>query len=464
MENQTQITQPKRKRRKRISRGTIAFYSIYIVVVASVLILFHVAMGPLESWLTRYENSQPEYTAEEIYATLFADPDWDLIYDLAGVENTTYEGKDEFIAYMEEKVGSTALTYQETSAGLSGGKKYIVKLGSEKLATFSMSSEADGGFDVWQLSAVEVFFTRTEDAAIVTMPEYTVCVNGVALDDSFTTYSVSTVAEAYLPEGLHGYRAIRQEISGLLVEPEITVLDENGVPVEVTYDAENDLYCTVILTTPEMTEEYHDIALAAAKANAEYAIRAISAGTLRQYFDPNSQVYTDISTTAVFLQSYQSYSFDESVTQVTDFYQYSNDFFSARVTLKMDIVRSNGTIKVYDMDTTYFFTRNTAGSWMVTDITNVHIQEEVTSVRLTFVQDDQTLMSEMVEADVSYLTLPEITAPEGQTLLGWAKQEVDEDGNIIYTIVLPAEHGVAYFPEGHILEPMTLYPVFDEVQ
>lgn len=464
MENQTQNTQPTRKRRKRISRGSIAFYSIYLVVVVSVLILFHVAMGPLESWLSRYEDSQPEYAAEEIYSTLFADPDWDLIYDLSGVQDTAYEGKTEFIAYMKGLAEGKTLTYQETSAGLSGGKKYIVKLDGEKIATFSMKSEADDIFDDWQLSSVEVFFTRVEDAAIVTMPGYTVCINGIALDDSFTTCSVSTVAEEYLPEGLHGYRWIRQEISGLLVEPEITVLDGNGVPVDVAYDADNDVYYTEILTSPEMTEEFYDIALAAAKANAEYAIRAISAGTLREYFDPNSQVYTDISTTAVFLQSYQSYSFDESVTQVTDFYRYSDDFFSARVTLKMDIVRSNGTIKVYDMDTTYFFSRNTAGNWMVTDITNVHIQEEVTSVRLTYIQDDTVILSEMVEADVPYLTLPEITPAEGKTLLGWAKQETDEDGNITYTIVLPAEHGVAYFPEGHVLESMTLYPVFDEVK
>lgn len=461
MENQTQITKPSRRRAR---RGTVAFYSIYAICVVVVFILFKLAMGPLESFLTRYENSQPHHTAQEVYNSIFADPDWDLIYDLAGVENTAYEGKEEFIAYMEEKVGNQELSYQETSAGLTGGKKYIVKLGSEKLATFSMRSEKDGNFDQWELAAVEVFFTRTQEAAVITLPGYTVCINGVALDDSFTTYTLATLAEEYLPEGVHGYRLMRQEISGLLVEPEITVLDQNGLPVEVTYDEENDVYCTQIPTSPAMTEEYHDIALAAAKANAEYAIRAISAGTLRTFFDPNSQVYKDISTTAVFLQSYLSYSFDESVTQVSDYYQYSDSFFSARVTLKMNIVRTNGTIKVYDMDTTYFFTKNNTGNWMVTNITNVHIQQQVSQVRLTYIQDGNVILSEMVDTDTQTLTLPEITTPEGKVLLGWAKQEMDEKGNITYTIVLPAEDGVAYLPEGNVLESMTLYPVFDEVK
>lgn len=450
------------KKRKKASTGTVVFYSLYTALVICVLVLFFCAMGPLESWLTQYEDSQPQYAAEEIYTALFADPDWDLLYDLAGVENTIYEGKEEFISYMEEKTGASTLTYQETSAGLSGGKKYIVKLGDEKIATFSMSAVANGEFNAWQLSTVEVFFTRTVGTAIVTMPEYTVYVNGIALDDSFTTCTVSTTAEDYLPDGLHGYRMIRQEISGLLVEPQITVVDDSGKTVTVSYDAENGFYYTEIATTPELTQEFYDIALAAAQANAEYAIRAISAGTLRQYFDPNSQVYEDISSTPVFLQSYQGYSFDDEITQVTDFYQYSSSFFSARVVLKMNITRKNDTTKTYEMDTTYFFTKNSAGNWLVTDMTNVHIQELITQVRLTYIQDGEILLSEMVDADASSLVLPEITTDAGYTFMGWAKQETDTNGSITYTIVLePDEDGMAYLPDGLVLEPMTLYPVFE---
>ena len=465
MENVTQTPNPAPKAKRKISMGTIVFYSLYVAAVACVLILFHLAMDPLENWLSKYEASQPDHTRDQIFADLFEDPDWDLIYDLAGVTNTTYEGKDEFIAYMENKVGDKTLTCQETSAGLTGGKKYIIKLDSEKIATFTMSSSKDGGFDAWKLAQVEVFFTRNEEITVVTMPEYTVYVNDVALDDSFTTKTVSTIAEDYMPNGLHGYRMKQQQIGGFLVEPVITVYDENGNKVDVTYDAENDVYTTEISNTIELTQEFYDIALAAAQANAKYAIRAISAGDLRQYFDPNCQVYLDISTTPVFLQSYRGYTFDETVTRVTDFYLYSEDFFSARVVLKMDITRKDQTIKTYEMDTTYFFTKNSVGNWLVTDMTNVHIQELVTAVRLSYVQDGQLIFTEMVESDIDYIYLPTIEIPNGKVLLGWAVQDVDADGNINYNIVFEAtEYGVIRLKDDMTLQPMTLYPVFEAVQ
>lgn len=465
MENVTQTPNPAPKAKRKISMGTIVFYSLYVAAVACVLILFHLAMDPLENWLSKYEASQPDHTRDQIFAALFEDPDWDLIYDLAGVTNTTYEGKDEFIAYMENKVGDKTLTCQETSAGLTGGKKYIIKLDSEKIATFTMSSSKDGGFDAWKLAQVEVFFTRNEEITVVTMPEYTVYVNDVALDDSFTTKTVSTIAEDYMPNGLHGYRMKQQQIGGFLVEPVVTVYDENGNKVDVTYDAENDVYTTEISNTIELTQEFYDIALAAAQANAKYAIRAISAGDLRQYFDPNCQVYLDISTTPVFLQSYRGYTFDETVTRVTDFYLYSEDFFSARVVLKMDITRKDQTIKTYEMDTTYFFTKNSVGNWLVTDMTNVHIQELVTAVRLSYVQDGQLIFTEMVESDIDYIYLPTIEIPNGKVLLGWAVQDVDADGNINYNIVFEAtEDGVIRLKDDMTLQPMTLYPVFEAVQ
>jgi hypothetical protein len=460
--NEQTVAAPSKKTKQKMSKGSVIFYAIYVAIIVCVVAGLLIAMGPLEDWLTRYEESQPEHARDEIFATLFADPDWDLIYDLAGVQDTQYEGKEEFVAYMENKVAGKTLTCQETSAGLSGGKKYFVKLDSEKIAAFTITSAKDSAFDVWQLSQVEVFFTREESVSVITMPGYTVYINGLPLDDSFTTMTVCTIAEDYMPNGEHGYRYIRQEASGFLLTPEIVVKDENGTAVEVTYDASNGVYTTYLANTAPMTEQFASIALAAAQANAKYAIRAISAGKLREHFDPNCQVYQDISSTPVFLQSYKSYSFDDTVTQVTDFYQYSDSFFSARVVLKMDIVRKDGTTKTYEMDTTYFFTKNSAGNWLVTDMTNVHVQELVTAVRLRYIHNEEVILSEMVESDIDFIYLPSIEVPAGQTLVGWAVQETDEEGNITYNIVLEAnDTGVIRLPDDQILEPMTLYPVFE---
>ena len=88
------------------------------------------------------------------------------------------------------------------------------------------------------MGKVELFFTRTESVIVEKLPGYTVSVNGVALDDSYTIRTVTTDAEKYLPEGLHGYRLEVQTISGFLIPPEVTVTDENGNTVAMNYNAE----------------------------------------------------------------------------------------------------------------------------------------------------------------------------------------------------------------------------------
>lgn len=447
-------------RRHRKRRNSLVFYSFYLLFILGFIFILCCAMKPLESWLTRYEYSQPEYARSEVFNMLFTDPDWDLLYDLGGIENTEFEGKQDYIAYMEEKVGDDELVCQETSAGLSGNKKYLITHDGEKIASFILTPTTDGEFTTWQLDSVDIYFTRSESVTVTVLPEQTVYINGVALDDSYTIKTISTVAEDYLPEGIHGYRLKQVSISGLLMPPTVTVLDEDGSFVSLMGTADTGVYSIQIPLPEQIGEEETQIALEAAKANALYAIRAISAAELRTHFDPNSQVYSDIFSTAVFVQSYKSYAFDESVSAVSDFYRYSNELFSARVTLKMDVTRKDGTVRSYETDTTYFFTKNAAGSYLVTDMTNVAVQRVVSQVRVTFMEGNTVISTQMVPSDAETIVLPKTPVPDGYVLQGWAQQETDEDGHTVLTIVLePAGDGTAHITDGQVLDPMTLYPV-----
>ena len=109
-----------KKEKKKATKGTILFYSIYGGIAGLILIALLLLMIPLRSWLVKYEASQPEKKCAEVFQYLFANPDWKVIYGLAGVENTAFENEKAYADYMEAKVGSTKLTYSETSAGLSG--------------------------------------------------------------------------------------------------------------------------------------------------------------------------------------------------------------------------------------------------------------------------------------------------------------------------------------------------------
>lgn len=459
----TTSAQHVRRRRKRSSKGTIVFYSLYALMILAFVIALSCAVTALQNWLIRFEASQPGYKCEAVFAELFADPDWEAIYELSGTEDTEYEGKAAYAKYMTALVGDQKLTYLETSAGLSGGKKYIVRLGEEKIATFTLRSDEVAQTEIpqWELGSVEIFFTRRQSVLVEKLPEHTVYINGVALDESYTIRTLETTAEGYLPEGVHGYRLEQQLITGLLAEPEVTVKDAEGNVIPVTKDPETGVY-RLSKTVMEATEEEKQLALKAIQAYAKYMIRANGIDAVGACFDTNSEIYDVIRKYEAWtMQSYASYSFTEP--EYSDFYRYSDDLFSIRIKLQLNVKRTNGSIKPYDLNSTLFLQKKADGRYLAIDMTNAETQKVIEHVRLTFIDGTNVLRNELVDANTPELTLPSITPPEGKQFAGWVMQEDDGNGKITLTVVFqPSESGTVDLRGGGDLEPMVLYAHYTE--
>ena len=131
-----QVQPPVQKKRH---YGSLVFYIIFFACILAIYTFTYVKLGDLQNWLVRYEAAQPTRKYEEVFDLYFKDPNWGLLYDNAGIPESTYEGREAFIAYMEQKVGDTPLTGLETSAGLSKDKKFIIRLGDEKVASFTLT-------------------------------------------------------------------------------------------------------------------------------------------------------------------------------------------------------------------------------------------------------------------------------------------------------------------------------------
>ena len=119
-------------------------------------------------------------------------------------------------------------------------------------------------------------------------------------------------------------------------------------------------------------------------------------------------------------------------------------------------------VKSLDMNTTYFMTQNAVGNYMVTNITNVELQQVIEQVRLAFDVDGTLMETRFADASAHTVAVPRPVAPEGKVFKGWATQTVGDDGKITRTIVfVPGEGGIAQVPVDLTLEPMTLYAVFE---
>ena len=463
-----------KKQQKGPRLGSVIFYTLYFLFILLFFLATYIGLKFVHNWLSDYEAAQPTYKAEQVFEQLFTDPDWGALYVSAGAKDSAYEGKDEFVNYMEEKIGDAKLTYMETSAGLSGNKKYVVRLDDEKVATFTLvdNNQVNSSLNLqnleniadipnWQLGSVEVFFERSGSYRIEKMDGHTAYVNDVALDDSFTIMEATTIAAEYLPEGLTGVSMCTQEVTGLMEQPTVTVIDEDGAPVEVTYDEATRTF-TARTEVNTMADEQKEAALEAARINCLWMIEEVKdRAKVAKYFDASSKPYKDITTLGeLWMQSHAGYEFANE--EVSKFAAYGDDMFSVYVSMDLNVTRKDGTSRNFPFSKTLFF-KNISGSWKVVDWTNVDVSQPVGKVRLTFMNGSEQLVSSLVSNNLKELVTPLIPVPEGKVFSGWVREDIADNGDKTLTVVFQPDpvSGKVAIPEGTVLEPMVLYALFE---
>lgn len=450
-----------RKKKKTARTSTKVFYSALLAIVLIFIIAMAFAMNALKEWLVSFEASQPTAKCDQVFAELFQDPDWEKLYDLAGEQDSHGVNAQSFASYMEDKIGDTKLTCIETSAGLSGDKKFIVRCGSEKVATFTLTNTTpDNSIPTWELGAVDVFYSSNQTVNIITVPGYKVTVDGTELDESYIIRLDSTKAEEYLPEGVHGYQLCEMTVGNLLARPTVEVFDTTGAAVALNYDADTRTYSHATQVQDPLTkeDEEYDTLMTVARTYCEYMIGKTGKSTLKKYFDSDTEIYKTITTNTTWMQKYSGYDFGEET--IDGYYRYSDNLYSARVNLTLKVTRKDGSIKEYELNNTFFMEKQD-DSWMVVNMINADAQETVRSVRLTYVAGNETLSSELVDAHTTHLMPPAVEIPEGKAFKGWFVEHTDEKGKTTLELAfLPDEDGSVYLPGETALEPMTLKALF----
>lgn len=450
--------------------GGIIFYSVYFVMIFVFFIGVFVSLNWLNGWLKDYEAAQPTVKCQQVFDQLFGNPDWAQLYRLAGDPtgtgtnkyDTQFENSDSYVKYMTEKVGSQELNYVETSAGISGNKKYIVRLGSEKVATFTLNGHGEKITDIpdWQLAGVEIFVNRQESIKIRKLENHVAYVNNQPLDDSYTIQIASTKADANLaPE--NQVRTSIQEVTGLLTTPELLVYDQTGAPIQVLYNQDSGMF-EEQTDAIAMTEEERTAVFGALEAYAGFMINASgSRAALAKYFDGGSSTYNDIIKMGGELWMNTDYGHTFLNEEILGYTKHSADLFTVRASMTMHVKCKDGTEKDYDVIQSLYFS-NKNGKWVCTEMTNEDITAPVGQVRLTFCDaSGNTLSSEFYDTAAPSLTAPIVTAPAGKVFSGWCTVETNEQGQKTWNMVFqPDETGTIYLASGYTLTPMVLYPLF----
>lgn len=461
----------KKKKKKRGPRlGGVIFYTVYFLFIFLFFVGTLIGMQYVRRWLVSYEAAQPNAKAEQVFTQLFTDPDWEALYVASGAKDSPYEGKDAFVQYMNSKnLDLSQLTYLETSAGLSGNKKFVVRSGSERVATFTLADRnASGRRDLtaipdWQLDSVEVFFQRDGIYRIEKLQGQTAVVNGVTLTDDFTIQEATTVAQDYLPPEAAIPVTCVQEVTGLMLVPTVRIYNSDGTPAELSYNADTQTF-SVNTQASAIGQEEQAAAIAAAEASCKWMIRELtSRDTLAKSFDPNGNAYkTIVSAVVTWTQKNNGYTFLNET--VSDYVRYTDNLFSARVSLTLEVkVAIDGSTKTIDFAQSMFFRKDGSGLWRCFEAVNRNVSQPVGKIRLTFKQDETTLLSTFFQTNSSELITPVITPPDGKVFSGWVRKDQDANGRTTLTVVFqPDESGKVAIPEGTVLTPMTLYALFED--
>lgn len=453
--------------------GGIIFYTVYFAMIFVFFIGVFVTLNWLNGWLKDYEAAQPTVKCQQVFDQLFGNPDWAQLYRLAGDPtgtgtnkyDTQFEGVDAYVSYMNNKVGDQELNYVETSAGIGTKKKYVVRLGTEKVATFTLNGYTGDDKKItaipdWQLDGVEIFVNRQESVKIRKLENHVAYVNNQPLDDSYTIQIASTKADERLsPE--NRVRTSIQEVSGLLTTPELLVYDQTGAPIEVLYNPDSGMF-EEQTSAIAMTEEERSAVFGALEAYAGFMINASgSRAAVAKYFDGSSSTYNDIikMNGELWMNADRGHEFRNE--EILGYTKHSDTLFSVRASMVMHVVNKDNTEKDFNVTQSMYFTKKN-GNWVCTEMTNEDITAPVGEVRLTFCDlAGNVLSSDFYATDAPSLITPVVEAPAGKVFSGWSTVTTNEQGQKTWNLMFqPDETGNVTLGVGYTLTPMVLYPLF----
>lgn len=449
--------------------GSMVFYGFYFGLILVFFVGVFITLNWLNGWLGKYEAAQPTIKCQQVFDQLFANPDWAQLYRLAGDPtgtgtnkyDTQFEGQDAFVRYMTEKVGSQQLSYVETSGGLTG-KKYLVRLGTENLASFTLLGQQENIIDIpdWQLGEVELFLNRNQSIKIRKMENHVAYINNNPLSDDYTIQIASTKADER-QAAENRIRTSIQEVDGLLTTPELLVYDQTGAPIEVRYNADSGMFEEQI-SAIAITDEERSAVFGALEAYAGFMINASgSRAAVAKYFDGGSQTYNDIVKMNGELWMNADRGHDFLNEEILGYTKHSDTLFSVRASMVMHVKNKDNTEKDYNVTQSMYFQYKN-NKWVCTEMTNEDITAPVGEVRLSFYDlAGNQLSSDFYSTGIKSLTTPVVTAPAGKVFKGWATVETNDQGQKTWNVVFqPDEMGNVTFPDGYNLVPMKLYPLF----
>ncbi len=335
------------------------FYKIYfasLIIFAVVLIAVCIA---LNAFIIDYNKGIPETVSQKFFENTFINLDTDKIVEMSGITHSEFETDNDIKNFLKEQL-SGELSYTSISSDDEKTKKYIVKSGEYKLASFSLTADENNDYSP---STLELHLPKSLQKQYKVLSDSTITINSIPVDESYISERTPHKNADYLPDGVPCPEWITYSISGLTKEPEVVITDRNGNSPVLMEDENGVFYENIIYD--EQEQELIDRLLEAAKQYAKCMQFDASKASALVYFEKGTPLYDSIRTVEnMFVWDHAGYEFLDE--KVSEFMRYDDNTVSVRISFT-HVLKMYGREDYRDMTDITFFARNVNGKYLIFD-------------------------------------------------------------------------------------------------
>ncbi len=353
---------------KKMSR----YMKIYLSVIAFFVVVLIAAAIVLWNLLSAYEQTRPKHVAKQVFEEYFASMKIGQLIEMYSPELLVFETTDSFNQKYAETVKSEDFDYFSVSADEQGNEQYAVSYQNKRVAYFTVSpteKEASFGFKYYELTDAEVFLEKYP-AINVRLPQgSTLTVNGLVIDEKYISEKdIKDVSFDYMPKDVKGIMYDKYTVDGLLFEPVISAVDQNGNGLELVYDEGLDCLITPTVYDSDLENSQSDYVIKVAGEYTKFLSNDAAFGAIGAYLDKNYDIYKRIRSVQVsWVREHSGY--DIYNEKATEFRKYADGVFSCRVTLTESLSRVGYQDHIENIDITLYL-HKVGNKYLVYEIVN----------------------------------------------------------------------------------------------
>ncbi len=347
------------------------FSKIYLAVVSFFLIALVVIGGVLWFYLSAFEASRPNTTAEKVFTENFKTGNIGGLVKQFSSEQLMFEDEDSINREFKEQYDLTLLNYFAVESKVKGQEKYTVSYNNMKLADFVLIQNKNIGFGMKDYILEDVNFSLKQSDAVTVLVNkgYKLKLNGIIVDSSYITETdVQDASYKHMPKGVDGILFDKYVVSQFLFEPEISLVGLDGVEQKAVFDEELKCYLVPKTYDEVLQHEHSDYVINAMKEYARFLSNKGDFSYIAPFLDSKSRLYTNIRDVSVtWLWKHKEHKISEEKAE--NFYKYTNEVFSCKVYLKNTLVNYSNKEHIEIIDVTLYL-RYVDGKYLIYDMVN----------------------------------------------------------------------------------------------